>query len=165
MRHYYTDRKLVNRISLTYYCFLVFWFAGVYALRLKLVFIAGVQEFILMSAILEMFCRPLFLSVNWFLEQVIKVDWLFDVLTLCAESWVEYSSNVFVVVNAPLRQNPPIYPCVKEVRIRSYSGPHFSRIFPHFPDSFNAVTLCFGIFIFRFLDWNVQSVWHSFSIF
>ena len=39
-----------------------------------------------MSAILEMFCRPLFLSVNLLLEQVIKVDWFFDVLTLCAES-------------------------------------------------------------------------------
>ena len=54
--------------------------------------------------------------------------------------------EMFCRLNAPLRQNPPIYPCVKEVRIRSYSGPHFSRIFPHFPDSFNAVTLCFGIF-------------------
>ena len=29
------------------------------------------------------------------------------------------------------RESPSLSECVKTVRIRSYSGPHFSRIFPH----------------------------------
>ena len=69
-----------------------------------------------------------------------------------------------------------IMDCVKRVRIRSYSGPYFSRIFPHSDwirkmrtritpntDSFYALVFSWRLFIwlFKVLEWNnhIKGLW------
>ena len=46
------------------------------------------------------------------------------------KKWNPYSC-VIIITNEDYWVNIIRYHCVKRVRIRSYSGPHFPRIFPH----------------------------------
>ena len=94
------------------------------------------------------FCPPRYLNHNVFYLKRHETDIVRKKRSKCKHRIISISGintvffialesseiSIFYVPTSYLKVNPLFISCshcVKRVRIRSYSGPHFSRIFPH----------------------------------